>query len=85
MINIVLLKHLYRSKTVTPKNWLDVLSGQFEKRRKIEQEWIEYRSYIGTDIYKSSMDVSSFNLDWSKILTYNDISLRHKVVIKPNF
>lgn len=80
MINVKLLNNLYRSRTVTAKNWLEILPGQFEKRKKIEQEWIEFRSYLGIEGYSSSLDEVGFDLDWSQDLTYDDISLRHKVL-----
>jgi hypothetical protein len=78
-INVKLLNNLYRSRTVTAKTWLDVLPGQFEKRKRIEQEWIEYRSYIGIDQYLSSLDEIGLNMDWSQDVKYRDFSLRQKV------
>jgi hypothetical protein len=81
MINVKLLNNLYRSRTVSAKNWLEVLPGQFEKRKKIEQEWIEYRSYVGIDQYVSSLDEIGLNMEWSQDLRYRDFSLRQKVFL----
>lgn len=79
MINVKLLNNLYRSRTVSPKNWLQVLSVQFGKRKRIEQDWIEFRSYIGIEPYLSSLDEMGLNMELWQDFSYRDFSLRQKV------
>ena len=87
-LHIKLLKGTNKYRSVSVTNLFDLLASQFEKRRLTEEQWVQYRSFVGLKTTKNGA-LDDMMQEASKVLVpgvqYEQISLRHRVRSLPRW